>query len=130
MNVGVVGCTGYTGYELTKLVKKHPLANLTLLCTRDPSEILKDLENRHQEVDGFVNALPTTCFEKAFDRAARFEKMEGKKFLDTCRPLFGLPIPIKDSYNVAGVRTTYGSKAYENYIPDSSDICSEHFCIF
>ena len=42
MNVAVVGCTGYTGYELTKLVKKHPLANLTLLCTRDPSEILKD----------------------------------------------------------------------------------------
>ena len=109
---------------ITELLKMSACSLVDVLKNRDvkQSEILKDLENRHQEVDGFVNALPTTCFEKAFDRAAKFEKMEGKKFLDTCRPLFGLPIPIKDSYNVAGVRTTYGSKAYENYIPDSSDI--------
>ena len=48
--------------------------------------------------------------------------MNRQQFNDTCEPLFGLPIPIKDTYRVSGVRTTYGSKAYENYIPDFSDI--------
>ena len=70
--------------EIDKCTVNIKSSLVDVLKNRDvkQSEILKDLENRHQEVDGFVNALPTTCFEKAFDRAARFEKMEGKKFLD------------------------------------------------
>jgi aspartyl-tRNA(Asn)/glutamyl-tRNA(Gln) amidotransferase subunit A len=32
-------------------------------------------------------------------------------------PLFGIPLAIKDLYETAGVRTTAGSKFFENYIP-------------
>ena len=109
---------------ITELLKMSACSLVDALKKREvkQSEILKDLENRHQEVDGILNALPTTCFERAFEAASKLEDIKGIKFLDTFRPLFGLPIPIKDSYRVAGVRTTYGSKAYANYIPDSSDI--------
>ena len=33
-----------------------------------------------------------------------------------------LPVLIKDTTEVAGVKTTYGSKLYENYISKKSDI--------
>ena len=37
----------------------------------------------------------------------------------------GLPIPIKDSYAVAGVRTTFGSLAYADHVPSRSDYLVE-----
>ena len=37
-------------------------------------------------------------------------------------PLFGLPIPIKDSYMVSGVRTTFGSLVFQNFVPEYSDL--------
>ena len=33
------------------------------------SDILSDIENRHLEIDPVVNALPTTCFDRAFKQA-------------------------------------------------------------
>ena len=32
--------------------------------------------------------------------------------------LHGLPVSIKDLINTKGVRTTYGSRIYENHVPD------------
>ena len=71
---------------ITELLKMSACSLVDALKNRDvkQSEILRDLENRHRGVDGLLNALPTTCFEKAFERASRLEKMEGKKFLDSC----------------------------------------------
>tara|TARA_B100001057_G_scaffold113539_1_gene111837 strand:+ start:1397 stop:2830 length:1434 start_codon:yes stop_codon:yes gene_type:complete len=109
---------------ITEILKMSACSLVDALKNRQvfQSEILQDLKIRHQQIDGVLNALPTTCFERAFSAATKIENLSEKQFYDTCRPLFGLPIPIKDSYSVSGVRTTYGSKAYENYIPDSSDI--------
>ena len=109
---------------ITEILKMSACSLVDALENREvlQSEILKDLKIRHEKIDGVVNALPTTCFERAFNAATKIENMNKKQLSDTCRPLFGLPIPIKDSYCVADVRTTYGSKAFENYIPDFSDI--------
>jgi len=41
------------------------------------------------------------------------------------QPLHGVPIPIKDLNRVAGVRTTLGSLAYQDNVPDSSDYVVE-----
>ena len=86
------------------------------------SDILSDLENRHLEIDPVVNALPTTCFDRAFKQAMNSEEQLTKKTSKTNQTLHGLPIPIKDSYRVEGVRTTFGSKAYEHYKPEASDV--------
>ena len=82
------------------------------------SDILSDLKNRHLEIDPVVNALPTTCFDRAFKQAMNPEEKLTKKKLKLNKTLHGLPIPIKDSYRVEGVRTTFGSKAFENYISE------------
>lgn len=72
---------------------------------------------RVAEVNPLVNALPTLCFERARAAAAALDKLPS----EARGPLHGLPIPIKDSYCVAGVRTTFGSLAYEHHVPAHSD---------
>ncbi len=81
-------------------------------------EMLAAVEQRVRAVNPAVNALPPLCFE----RAADFLKPSGSLAGTT---LAGLPMPIKDSYPVAGVRTTFGSRAYENNVPASSDFLVE-----
>ena len=91
--------------------------------TIKPTDVLNSLELRCASVNKTINALPTLCFDRAYDSALKIEaKAETVAGHDSGYPFYGLPIPIKDSYKVAGVRTTFGSLAFENYIPDCSDI--------
>lgn len=83
-----------------------------------PQEVLQATEQRVDAVNPTVNALPTLCFERARDQiSSRNEWAE--------TPLGGLPVPIKDSYPVAGVRTTFGSRAFEHNVPETSDFFVE-----
>ena len=87
-----------------------------------PLDLLDVLEKRIAEVDGKVNALPTLCFDRARKHAtALMKKPAAERGL-----LAGLPIPIKDLTNVAGVLTTQGSPIYKDNIPAKSDILVEH----
>ena len=87
-----------------------------------PLDLLDVLEKRIAEVDGKVNALPTLCFDRARKHAtALMKKPACERGL-----LAGLPIPIKDLTNVAGVLTTQGSPIYKDNIPAKSDILVEH----
>jgi amidase len=87
-----------------------------------PLDLLDVLEKRIAEVDGKVNALPTLCFDRARAHAkALMQKKPAERGM-----LAGLPIPIKDLTNVAGVRTTQGSPIYKDNIPARSDILVEH----
>ena len=82
-----------------------------------PLELLDALEHRISEVDGAVNALPTLCFERARQRA-RERDFSGL-------PLAGIPVAVKDLLPVSGVRTTFGSMAYRDHIPEASDLLVE-----
>ena len=76
------------------------VAIANLLRTREiaPQEVLEATEARVGAVNPLVNALPTLCFDRARQKLA-----SGRSWSDTL--LGGLPVPIKDSYPVAGVRT-------------------------
>lgn len=82
-----------------------------------PREVLESLAERVASVDGRVNALPTLCLERAFHHVAELEKRP----LSERGRFHGLPWTIKDSAAVAGVRTTYGSLAYADFVPAESD---------
>lgn len=87
-----------------------------------PLDLLDALAARIGAVDPVCNALPTLCMERARDRAgALMERPVAER-----GPLAGLPIPIKDLVDVAGVRTTYGSPLYADHVPDTADILVEH----
>src|ERR1700684_3484503 len=86
-----------------------------------PLDLLDVLEKRIAEVDGKVNALPTLCFDRARSHAKELMKNPaGERGL-----LAGLPVPIKDLYNVEGVLTTQGSPIYKDYVSTHSDISVE-----
>jgi amidase len=82
-----------------------------------PHDLLDTLAAQVARVEPQVNALPTLCFERAHAHAdALLKKPVNERGL-----LCGLPVPIKDLTDVAGVRTTRGSLVYRDRVPETSD---------
>ena len=85
-----------------------------------PLDMIEAAEKRISEVEPAINALPTLCLERARDHANRLMSAKDNKQNHPPCWLAGLPVAIKDLTDVAGVRTTYGSPIYANYIPRES----------
>jgi amidase len=87
-----------------------------------PHDLLDTLAVQVERVEPQVNALPTLCFERAHAHAdALMKKPVAERGL-----LCGLPVPIKDLTDVAGVRTTRGSLVYRDRVPETSDAGVKH----
>jgi hypothetical protein len=82
-----------------------------------PHDLLDALENRIDEVDHCINALPTLCFERARITADQLMRLPINKRGILC----GLPVSIKDLNDVKGVRTTMGSSVFANHTSVESD---------
>jgi amidase len=95
-----------------ELIKKSAVEVVDLLRLRDVSvqDTLDALVQQIESVDDDINALPTLCLDRPNRDAG------------TNTILAGLPVAIKDLTDVAGVRTTSGSLAFENVIPEVSDL--------
>lgn len=99
-----------------ELWTRSACAVVELLRRREisPLEALDSLEARINAVDDKVNALPTLCFDRARKAAAARP--------DTSTDILcGLPVAIKDSAPVAGVRSTWGARVFADHVPDRSD---------
>ncbi|MPZ48067.1 MAG: amidase [Dehalococcoidia bacterium] len=86
-----------------------------------PHDLLDALEQRIAEVDPAVNALPTLCFDRA--RAAADALL--RRPIEERGLLCGMPVPIKDLIEVAGVLTTHGSPIFAKNVPAKSNILVE-----
>ena len=82
-----------------------------------PSELAREFLNRAKS--STLNSFLTICEERALSQArALDETLAREKSVPRDRfPLFGIPMGIKDSLVIEGVRTTCASKILENYIP-------------
>ena len=82
-----------------------------------PLDLLDAVEARIAACDPAVNALPILCFERARKHAKRLQDaspaMRGR--------LMGIPVAIKDLEPVEGVRSTWGSPIYSDFVPAASD---------
>ena len=104
---------GLSGCRMVELLDKGEIT---------PEDALDALEERIGLVEPKVHALPTLCFERARDHARRLRDLPARD-----RGLLrGLPVPIKDLTNVAGVRTTHGSKLFEHHVPQSTGVVAEN----
>ena len=90
--------------------------------TITPLMCLDALERRISEVNPSINALVTLCF----DRARKHANDLMQKPMRERGLLAGLPVPIKDLTDVAGVRSTQGSPIFANRIATESDILVRH----
>ncbi|MDJ0822261.1 MAG: amidase family protein [Paracoccaceae bacterium] len=76
------------------------------------AELVEASLTRISQTSPAINAMVTPCPDRARETAAK---------ADPDSLLAGLPIGIKDLTPVAGVRTTWGTKAFAEFIPDTSD---------
>jgi amidase len=77
-----------------------------------PRELAEHYLDRADLVGGFVTTTP----ELAVERADSLLPVP-----DDAGPLYGVPTAIKDLNLTAGVRTTFGSAAYADFVPEVSD---------
>ena len=106
----------FSGNELNKL-QAHEVVNLLKTKQVSPQELLDCAFERIQEVSPKINATIHICKKRAYAAA---------KNVGTCSEahsgwLAGLPIGIKDLMTIKGVRTTFGSSAFTNFVPEISD---------
>ncbi len=106
--------------DLIRLSAREVVAHLAA-GDLSPHDALNAVRARIEAIDPLVNALPTRCFDRARGHADRLLQAPPAER----GVLAGLPVPIKDLTNVAGVRTTYGSRLMENFVPDRSDVVVE-----
>lgn len=77
-----------------------------------PVELVEHYAAREDHVGAFITRTP----ELALDRARALGRRP-----DNASPLWGVPTGIKDLHPTAGVRTTFGSAAYADFVPSESD---------
>jgi amidase len=107
----------------TSLTRLSACEVVDLLRRREitPVDCLDALEARIAATEPHVNALPTLCLDRARDHALALKDRPAEER----GVLQGLPVPIKDLTDVAGVRTTYGSPIFAGHVPERSDIMVE-----
>jgi amidase len=87
------------------------LAELTRAREIGCLELLDHYIARVERLDPRLNAVVVRDFDRARDRARQLDQRT-----DRSAPLFGVPMTIKESYNVAGLRTTWGVLAQKDYV--------------
>ena len=87
-----------------------------------PVEVTDALLARIDSLNPRLNAIVTLTAEAAREQARRSEKAYAD---GSPGALEGVPITIKDLIPVAGVRTTFGSKLYEDYVPEADAVLVE-----
>ena len=77
------------------------------------------IERRNPKLNAFITITADQALERA--RQADRELAAGQDR----GPLHGIPIALKDLFATRGIRTTAGSKVYENYVPPADDAVVE-----
>ncbi|ANY19828.1 Acylamidase [Tsuneonella dongtanensis] len=77
-----------------------------------PLEAVDACIARIEALDGPLNAVVVRDFDRARDAA---RALDGKD--PEGRPLFGVPMTVKESFNVAGLPTTFGHLEFKEFIP-------------
>ncbi|MBW0003465.1 MAG: amidase [Hyphomicrobiales bacterium] len=80
-----------------------------------PVEVTRAVLERAERLQPLLNCFITICRDRALREAQIAERalVAG----ETHGPLHGVPFTVKDIVNTQGVRTTFGSKLYEDNVP-------------
>jgi amidase len=103
----------------------HAVDELAFMSATEQAELVRAREvspialvetylERIERLDPELNAYVTVCADRALAAARGAEAATAE------RPFHGVPIAIKDLAETAGVRTTFSSRAYADFVPDYS----------
>lgn len=82
------------------------------------SEVLEVHLTRIEAVNPELNAIVTLCEEDAREQALFMDE----NFAPQGKPLYGLPIAIKDLALTQGIRTTFGSPIFSDFVPTEDEL--------
>ena len=94
----------------------HQLAEMVARKQVSPVELTEVFLRRIEELDPKLNAFLTVTGDEAMAAAQLAEVAVTAG--ETLAPLHGVPISIKDLEATAGVKTTFGSLFFRDYVPD------------
>lgn len=80
-----------------------------------PVDLVQAYLDRIDKLDGKLRAYITVCAEPALAAARRVEQAIQRG--ETVGPLAGVPFAVKDQFDTAGVRTTFGSRIFAARVP-------------
>jgi len=106
--------------ELWRLTAREAVARLKRREV-SPLELIDAAAARIARVEPEVNALPILCLERARGQAKRLME-RGHPAEPGPGYLYGLPIVVKDTLAVSGVRFTQGSPIYADHVAPGSDV--------
>lgn len=89
-------------------------------------EVMETFLGQIERVDSQVNAIPTLRpRSELLNEARQADRALARG--DEVGALFGLPLAVKDLSLTRGLRTTFGSRIYQDFIPDSDELYVERF---
>jgi amidase len=97
------------------------LARLYRARKVSPLEVMQAVLSRIDAVNPAVNAYVTVVRDSALAEARRASRLLSRKSL-ALPPLHGVPVSIKDLFATKGIRSTWGSLIYKDYVPDADDL--------
>jgi amidase len=101
----------------TSAVEMAALIRAKKLSAREAlAEHLKQIDR----VNPQVNAIVTLVADQAIAASARADEMQARG--EILGPLHGLPVAHKDLIETAGVRTTFGSPLFKDYVPTHDNL--------
>lgn len=103
--------------ESLHLLEAHEIVAMLKAGSVSPLQLIDVVEQRISATEALVHASPITCFDRAREKAWEIMRNCGEKSRGF---LHGLPILIKDTHAVAGVRFTEGSLLYAERVSDAS----------
>ena len=100
--------------EMARLIRTKKLSAREVLAAH-----LKQIEHVNPKVNAIVTLVP----EMAAEAAAKADERQARN--ETLGPLHGLPVAHKDLMETRGIRTTFGSPLFKDYVPHEDDLVVE-----
>ena len=95
----------------------HKLSQLIAEKEVSPVELAQSYLERIERLNPKLNAFLTVCADEAIAEAKEAEQAIADG--DELGPLHGVPVSIKDLELTGGIRSTFGSLIFKDYVPDS-----------
>ena len=105
-----------TAVEMTRRMRSGELSARQVMAAH-----LEQIERVNPKVNAIVTLLP----DRAMDGAIAADEALARG--EEVGPLHGLPIAHKDLVTTKGVRTTFGSPIFSDFVPDEDDLIVERF---
>ena len=103
-----------TAVELVDLIRTREVSTL---------EVMNAHLERISQVNPTLNAIVTLVTDTARDKAREADVAIIRG--DTVGPLHGLPVAHKDLIRTKGIRTTFGSKVFQDFVPNDDALIVE-----